>query len=57
MNPYEKHAFSIEEFCRLYSIGKTKTYEEIKDGKLKIKKVGRRTIITAEAAKEWLEAL
>jgi excisionase family DNA binding protein len=37
--------------------GRTYTYKLIKQGKLKAKKSGRRTIITQEAWKEHLEAL
>lgn len=57
MNLKEKEAFTITEFCQLYSIGRTKAYEEIKSGRLQIRKIGKRTIITAEAAQEWLANL
>lgn len=50
-------AYDIPTFCQLYGIGRTLTYKEIKDGRLKIVKVGRRTLITAEAAKQWLVQL
>lgn len=51
------HAYDILTFCDLYGIGRTLAYREIKEGRLKIVKVGRRTIITAEAAKQWLKQL
>jgi excisionase family DNA binding protein len=50
-------AFKIEEFCRRYPIGRTKAYEEISSGRLRAHKVGRRTIITAEDAEDWLRHL
>lgn len=49
------HAYDILTFCKLFSIGRTLAYREIKEGRLKIVKVGRRTLITATAAQQWLE--
>jgi excisionase family DNA binding protein len=57
MNPCEKQAFSIDEFAQQFSIGKTKIYQEIKEGRLCAVKSGHRTLITMEAAKEWLSNL
>ena len=51
----QKGALSIDEFRAWSSIGKTRIYKEIKSGRLKITKIGRRTIITLEHAVEWLE--
>lgn len=51
------HAYDILTFCGLYGIGRTLAYREIKEGRLKIVKVGRRTLITAEAAQQWLKQL
>jgi len=52
-----KQVFSIEEFCRSFGIGKTRTYAEIKAGRLRAIKCGARTLITTEAAKDWLAQL
>ena len=52
-----QRAMSIEGFCNGYGIGRTKAYEEIKAGRLKARKAGRRTIITADDAEEWLSLL
>ncbi len=51
------HAYDILTFCNLFGIGRTLAYREIKEGRLKIVKVGRRTLISADAAKQWLEQL
>ena len=51
----QKQAFDIPTFCRVYSIGRSLAYAEIKAGRLKIAKVGRRTVIPAEAADNWLK--
>ena len=50
-------AMSVDEFCRWARIGRTSTYNEIANGRLRALKVGRRTVIPAEAARQWLEAL
>ncbi|GHD07674.1 helix-turn-helix domain-containing protein [Tianweitania populi] len=52
-----KAAFSVEGFCEAFGIGRNLVYDQIKDKRLKIRKVGRRTIIRAEDAKAWLDAL
>jgi excisionase family DNA binding protein len=49
-----QRAFSIEEFCRRYGVGRTKVYEELKLGRLRALKVGRRTIISKDDAENWL---
>jgi excisionase family DNA binding protein len=55
--PFSPRAFSIPEFCRRYGIGRTNAYQEIAAGRLRALKVGRRTLITQDAAESWLAAL
>lgn len=50
-------ARSIGEFCRWAGIGRSLAYKEISAGRLKTKKVGRRTLITTDAASAWLNEL
>jgi excisionase family DNA binding protein len=50
-------AQSIEDFCSRYGIGRTTVYEEIRSGRLKAVKVGRRTLVPEEAGQNWLRAL
>lgn len=50
-------AVSIVEFSRLFSICRTKVYAEIRSGRLKAKKHGRRTLILMEEAQRWLHSL
>ncbi|MBC7582343.1 MAG: helix-turn-helix domain-containing protein [Tardiphaga sp.] len=50
-------AYNIKEFCKCFSIGRSKTYDEIKVGRLRAIKVGRRTLITMADAEEWLLGL
>ncbi|NCO04456.1 MAG: helix-turn-helix domain-containing protein [Alphaproteobacteria bacterium] len=57
INTIEKKAYSINEFCQLFSIGRTKTYQETKEGKLPIVKIGSRTVIKAVDADTWFQNL
>lgn len=46
--------FSVDEFCRVHRISRSLFYKELLSGRgPKIMKVGRRTLISAEAATEW----
>lgn len=52
-----KAAYSIAEFCELVSLGRSRVFEEIRDKRLQIVKVGRRTLIPAQAVTAWLDLL
>jgi hypothetical protein len=41
-----QRAVSITEFCQRYGTGRTKVYEELQSGRLRGRKVGKRTIIS-----------
>jgi hypothetical protein len=47
-------ARTVKDFCRAYGIGKTKTFELIKNGTLQTVKIGRRTLIVEESARSLL---
>ncbi|MBI4968128.1 MAG: helix-turn-helix domain-containing protein [Rhodospirillales bacterium] len=51
----DKHLLTIPDFCGRYSISRTVTYHEIKQGRLRPTKVGRRTYIAAIDAQAWLD--
>lgn len=53
----KKRAITINEFCKAYSIGRTSAYDEIKVGRLRIVKVGKRTLVPIDNAEKWLESL
>ncbi|MGA7451319.1 MAG: helix-turn-helix domain-containing protein [Rhodoplanes sp.] len=55
--PARQRAMSIAQFCERFNTGRTKAYEEIKSGRLRARKVGKRTIITEDDAAYWLERL
>lgn len=50
-------AYSVEAFCELYHVGRTYAYAEIKAGRLRARKAGRRTIVLAPDAEAWANAL
>lgn len=49
----EKRNFRVNEFGKSYGLCRTKVYQEIKTGRLKIFKVGKTTLISKEAAEDW----
>jgi hypothetical protein len=50
-------AFTIDEFCRRYGIGRTAFYEEVNSNRLVPKKRGTRTLIPRDEARRWLNSL
>jgi excisionase family DNA binding protein len=56
---YDDHrgALSIDGFCKLYSLGKTFAYEQVKNGRLRAVKCGNRTLILRRDAEAWARSL
>jgi excisionase family DNA binding protein len=52
-----RRAMSIAEFCGRYGPSRTTTYELIKQGRLRARKIGKRTIITEDDAEDFLRCL
>ena len=51
-------AFTINEFCHRNNVGRTTAYAEIKAGRLRARRVGKKkTIITDDDEAAWREAL
>lgn len=50
-------AYTINDFCAAYGIGRTLTYREIAAGRLKASKVGKRTLILIADAETWASTL
>ncbi len=53
----ERLGFTVEQFAEAHGIGRTLVYAEAKAGRLKLAKVGRRSIVTVEAAASWRRLL
>lgn len=54
---FELQAYDIRSFCAAYSVSRSFAYLEIKAGRLRPLKAGRRTLIPRQAAEDWLNAL
>jgi excisionase family DNA binding protein len=54
---YGKLAYSIAELPELISLGRSQIYEEIRAGRLRTVKAGRRTLVLAEDLRSWLLSL
>jgi hypothetical protein len=50
-------AMSVDEFCRWACIGKTKAYAEVKAGRLRLRKIGAKSIVLRADAEAWLREL
>lgn len=50
-------AVSLEKFCKDNAVSRATAYREIGARRLEARKVGRRTIVTNQAARQWLESL
>jgi excisionase family DNA binding protein len=53
----DRLAYSVDAFAELVGIGRTKVYAEIRDGRLRAKKLGTRTLIPGSAAHAYLDSL
>lgn len=49
--------YSVEEFCKAAPKGRTKLYAEAKAGKIRLRKIGTKTIITMPDALEYMQSL
>ena len=55
-NTTEQLAFSIDAAIEATSIGRTMVYAEIKAGRLRLTKIGRRSVILRSDLEAWLLA-
>ncbi len=54
---HTKLAYSIADLAHVAGVGRSFIYEEIRQGRLKVKKAGRRTLVLQSEATHWLDAL
>ena len=47
--------YSIKDACRISSLGRTSIYSHIAAGRLKVTRVGRRTIVSAASLQALIE--
>lgn len=48
-------AYSVSEACKVSSIGRTYLYQLINEGRLEVRKIGKRTLITARSLRFLIE--
>lgn len=51
----EPLAYSISDACRVTSIGRTRLYALIAEKRLEVRKIGRRTLITAASLRALID--
>jgi excisionase family DNA binding protein len=54
---HSRLAYTVQEAAEAASVGRTLIYEQIGKGLLAARKVGRRTLITADDLETWLARL
>jgi excisionase family DNA binding protein len=52
-----KQAFAVREFCARYGICRQTFYDEVKRGRIKAKKLGKKTVILRSDAEKWAASL
>lgn len=52
-----KLALSVADFCATCSIGRSTFYEEVKAGRIRVLKAGKRTLIARSEVQRWLDSL
>ena len=57
MESVPRLAFTIEQLAELAGVGRTTLFGEIGAGRLRAKKIGRRTVVLISDAQIWLERL
>jgi hypothetical protein len=53
----EKNVYTIKEFTVRNSVSRAKLYLEIAAGRITIRKIGKRSVITAQEEARWLGSL
>jgi excisionase family DNA binding protein len=54
---FQREGLSVLEACRVAGIGRTKIYEAISDGRLKARKLGKRTLVLRADLQAFLASL
>ena len=52
---HEPLAYSVNEACRASSLGRTRLYQLIAEGRLEVRKIGKRTLIPAASLRALIE--
>jgi excisionase family DNA binding protein len=52
-----REAFAVREFCARYGICRQTFYDEVKRGRIKAKKLGKKTLVLRADAENWAASL
>jgi hypothetical protein len=55
--PPNPEVFEVMEFCGRYRVSRSIAFKEIAAGRLIARRVGRKSLITLDAARDWLNHL
>jgi excisionase family DNA binding protein len=53
----ERRSYSIDEICERNGISRSTIYAEIRRGKLRVRKLGVRSLVTDEDERAWLDGM
>ena len=53
----ERGAMTVHEFCAWATISAASFYREVTAGRITIRKIGRKSVVTMPDAKAWLDTL
>jgi predicted DNA-binding transcriptional regulator AlpA len=53
----DRRVITIAEFLHRYSIGRTRFYEEVAAGRLRLRKLGKKSLVSLDDAEKWLASL
>ncbi|HVR90615.1 MAG TPA: helix-turn-helix domain-containing protein [Novosphingobium sp.] len=52
---FEPLAYSLNDACRVSSLGRTRLYQLIAEGRLEVRKIGKRTLIPAASLRALID--
>lgn len=55
--PMDQLLYTISQCCRMAAIGRTKFYELVASGEIPVRKIGKKTLVTAADLRDWVERL
>ena len=50
----DRGAYTVKEFCAWAGISRSKFYQEVNAGQIRLRKIGRKSVITVDEAENWL---
>lgn len=53
--PLAKLVYTIDELCQVVGISRATVYKEIKEQRLRVRKVGKRTLVPVDEVRAWLK--